>query len=81
MFIIIPEQGACNMLACIGNICSGDIILIVFLTPRCLVVIPKRSTVLHIKQALCNLLGSVVSTNHITLAHVKNCSIELILVS
>ncbi len=43
--------------------------------------VPKVSTVAHVKKALCDLIGGVATPDHVTLAHVKDGFIDITLVS
>ena len=48
---------------------------------RFLLVIPKLSNVAQIKSSLCDMIGDGIIPDHVTLAHVKNSTVDLTLVS
>ena len=48
---------------------------------RFLLVVPKLSNVAQMKSSLCDMIGNGIIPDHVTLAHVKNSTVDLTLVS
>ena len=46
---------------------------------KLLLVIPKLSNVAQIKSSLCDMIGDGIIPDHVTLAHVKNSTVDLTL--